>query len=697
MDSVRGLLPALVLLLLLVPQPSLAAAGEPQGVRVLEDPQGDVAVQNPSGTPVPVSAEQFASIDIVAADVLETEDGFFFTLWVAAFPPASPVPFQGGQVVLLFRHSNVGYGIEYNTFSTFRSAALLIDPSLAGEYDYQTELDLSVDETAGRMTAFVPRQLLGDRDGAPPFPGRAFEGFQALSQGAGFGGNIQVMDVQVESIHAADEATSDAALPIQLGVRQDGDATLAALRPFRASNGEAATFIFEVEATNHGEDEAFYRLEATRTPANWQVTFPQAQVRLEAGESVIVPVLATVPFAHQHGRLASFLVELKDLAAPANVGRVELGLHYTEPPQPAGHHSHLYLHSRAPDQFMTALGAAFNVFGHDISMNTLEQDPLDQAAAIPGQFSGIQGVTPPRVTFSWFIPLSPALQMGMDVDLARTGTIHIPVSTTLPMPAAVLEGYLYVYTFTPSEDEDEFFGTFEETPIAQLAPTAPVEVGAASATAFDTTIVPLRSGDYLAYDPEANLVLQLNLTFDRPALFTTPEAPLLQPGGHLQLPLLEYADPVDDLFTGALGLALEAAGGGERRAPPGGATLFQINATGPAGHYELLAHGPEAAWVEFPAGELHVADDGAGVTQVLVRVPADALDGTVVDLVVEASGGPADAVRSLARLRVTVDATAPDESALAATPDKKDTPGLAPGLALAALAALAVALRRRQA
>jgi hypothetical protein len=696
-DSVRGLLPALVLLLLLVPQPSLAAAGEPHGVRVLEDPQGDVALANPSGTPVPVSAEQFSSIDILAADVLETEDGFFFTLWVAAFPPASPVPFTGGQVALLFRHADVGYGVEYNMFSTFRSAALLVDPSLSGQYDYQTELDLTVDEAAARMTAFVPRQLLGDRDGAPPFPGRSFEGFQALSQGAGFGGNIQVMDVSVESIHASDEAGSTSVLPILLGVRQDGAARLAASRPFRASNGEAATFIFEVEATNAGEAEAFYRLEAVRTPANWQVTFPQAQLRLDAGESILVPVLATVPFAHQHGRLASFLVEMKDLADPASVGRVELGLHYTEPAQPAGHHSQLFLHSRAPDQFISALGTAFNVFGHDISMNTLEQDPLDQAAAIPGQFGGLQGGTPPRVTFSWFIPLSPALQMGIDVDLARTGTLHIPVSTTLPMPAAVLDGYLYVYSFTPSDDEDDFFGTFEETPIAQLVPTAPVEVGAASSAAFDTAIVPLRSGDYLAYDPEANLVLQLNLSFERPALFTTPEAPVIQPGGHLQLPLLEYADPVDDLFTGDLGLALEPMGGAERRAPPGGATLFTVNATGPAGHYALLAHGPESAWVEFPAGDLHVEDDGAGRTQVLVRVPADAADGSVVDLVVEAAGGPADAVRSLTRLRVTVDATAPDETALAAQPGAKDTPGPAPALALLALAALALARRGRHA
>lgn len=677
------------LLLLMVPVPG-AGQGGPEGVRVFEDPRGDVALQNPSGTPVPVSGAQFDPVDLLAGDFKEDGDGFFATLWIAAFPQGG-TGFEGGEVGMLFRHVDVAYAVRFQMFGDEVFGYLESDPSLSGELDYLSDLEVTVDPAAGRLTAFLPRQLLGDRDGSPPFPGRQLEGFRGESEGLGFSGGINIGGQGVGGVRASDEAAADGfAFPVQSGVEQSGDAALFATRPFRASNGEAATFIFEVEAVNLGEDEALYRLAASRVPAGWQVTFPQSQVRIDSEDSRTVPVLATVPFAHQHGRLASFLVELQDLRDAGNVGRVELGLHYTEPPQPAGHHSTLILHSHATSPFEQAITTAFNFGGSYVTMNTLEEDPSDDGIPVPGRFNSFSGSD---FGFQWGIPLSPRLQMGLDADLDRTGTITVPVSSTLPLPAAVFDGYLYVYRI--EVDEEGFFDGYEEVLLGHVVPTAPVDIAAGATHTFEALIVPDRAGDYIPYDPEANLVLVLNVSTTRPTTFTGPEAPALMPGGHLTLPLLEYADPVDDLFSGELGLELDPVGGAERRAPPGGATLFTVNATGPSGRYELLAHGPEASWVEFPAGGLAVGEDGEGRTQVLVRVPSNATNGTVVDLVVEASGGPADAVRSLARLRVTVDESAPDEAALAVVEDGKGAPGPAPLLGMAALAFALLARRRR--
>jgi MYXO-CTERM domain-containing protein len=82
------------------------------------------------------------------------------------------------------------------------------------------------------------------------------------------------------------------------------------------------------------------------------------------------------------------------------------------------------------------------------------------------------------------------------------------------------------------------------TVVMTIPETADADVAAASSHVFEAPVVPSPDADYLAYDPEMNLFLVLDLSFERPALVTGPEAPSLQPGGSVTLPLLEYADRV---------------------------------------------------------------------------------------------------------------------------------------------------------
>ncbi len=63
----------------------------------------------------------------------------------------------------------------------------------------------------------------------------------------------------------------------------------------------------------------------------------------------------------------------------------------------------------------------------------------------------------------------------------------------------------------------------------------------------------------------------LNVSFDRPALILGPEAPVLQPGGTLTLPLLEYADrlPLRSVVPGGQAEPLAAPDPASKGTPAG--------------------------------------------------------------------------------------------------------------------------------
>jgi hypothetical protein len=175
------------------------------------------------------------------------------------------------------------------------------------------------------------------------------------------------------------------------------------------------------------------------------------------------------------------------------------------------------------------------------SMNTLEEDLRDDGIDVAGRFDSIDDGLQ-RYTFSWVIGLSPQLQMGLDADLTRMGSVSVPIASSLPMPKARLTGA--VYAGPAGTSGDGFADLSKATLVASIPATPDVDVAAAGSQLFQSTVVPSREADYLAFDPAANLFLVLNVSFERPALLTGPEAPVLQPGGSLTLPLLEYADRI---------------------------------------------------------------------------------------------------------------------------------------------------------
>lgn len=672
-------LPVTFLVLLMLPLPVGAQDGG--GNHLLEDAAGDHAVQV-EGTPLP--AAPWGSLDLLALDWSEAADAFTLVLHTGSLEGDRPATLMVDSVSWLVHMESGGvqYAVEVanNPFleSFYRARLLQLDPA-SERYAVVSVLDLLVDAVQDTFTVTVPRDLLADADGKAPDLGDSLDGIHATSQAfvVDVGGDL----LPGPSVSAGDRMPDDgaAAWTVRYGTPQSGHVRLDSDRPVRTSNGEATTFLYEVEATNLGDAPDRVRLEAVEAPDDWSVSFPDGEVRLQGGETRTVPVLVTVPFVHQHGSFRSLLVEAHSQSDPDGVGRIELGVRYTAVPQPAGHHDTLYFHS-APS---------------GLYLNTLEDHPADTGEPVAVRGEGGSIVTN---TYRWTVPLLPALEMGLDLDGARRGAVEF----LLEMPAGGLQatsrGTLYVGSqpdlFDPSDGDNTALGVFE-------ADVGDVHPGDSVPVTGEFEILP--GADRHPHEPEANLFLQIEVT--AVSVFgtsLTPASPRIHPGGLLQLPLEEWHDDVDEYFRHADGVDLYASGLRERLVNPGRTAVFQVtaeNLDSEARHVRLSLNGLNAEWARVLGDlDLHLDPGQQRTLAVAVTPPETAVDGERVDMTLHVSQADDPSVRSLVRLVAEVDTEAdhPDEAESAVELDAALAGRESPVPALAPLALVGVALLRRR-
>ncbi|HUR26271.1 MAG TPA: hypothetical protein VM327_09695 [Candidatus Thermoplasmatota archaeon] len=731
MRPLEAVLAALVVLATLPLATGQAAAA---AVDVLEDLAGDTAVMA-GNTPADNPAGRYQATDLRGLQVEESVSDFTFHLAVADLKgDGTQTVVESSQYGIRFEHHGAQYQVHlYRTVITSSSYFAVLeafDPA-RGEYSSPLGLPVAADEAAGTMVVAVPRDLLLDSDGAAPFPGRSLAGFHVASWSGfgdfgsislGPGGGVPIPSVQVvDAMPDSGNGTRDWA--VRFGLQQTGDAHLSAQVPTRASNGEATTFVFVVDARNDGATQRF-RLSTTGVPAGWKVDLPSDLVEVDGGASLRLPVLVSTPFAHQHGTLQDFVLEMAGTDDPGDVGRVQLGVRYTAPPQPAGHHDTLYIHTAKPqgDQtFQTVFGSAFGFDLQSLYFNTMtpDEDENDGGNPVGGQESGFGfSSPPPTVTYQWNVALSPALQLGLDFDPSRVGSVKLAIDSLLPLTGAVLEGRL-VHTmpdgrsFDDCEDgceataEDFRFGFGNHTTAATIGPTTPRDVAPNSQVVlFEAPIAVTPQGDFFPFSPGAALSLQLNLTFVRVDPFFGPkDVPKLH-GGEVVLPLLEYHDPVDQVFSSLSGLMIEVRGEQQRLVNPGETALFELtlmNHGNGTASYDLSLSGTNLAWAVI-LGDTTVQVE-AGTSRPLgiaVTVPPGTPDGEVADLVLTAADAKDPSVRTLVRLVATVDTEVDQQDDTARVPGLadsltgKDSPAPAATLALLALAVGALAMRRRR-
>jgi len=714
-------IPAVLLAILVMPMAMPAVAQDPVATHIADDAAGDVKITL-QGQATPPPADAFAAADLKALDVTEGLDEFIITVTVASLTPQAEAAFEGSTVYTVnFLQHDRSYRVRVSrivAFTTTYSARLEgFDPGRGGYFSL-LPLPLDVDPATGQMSMSVPRQAMTDANGAAPHPEIPISGFRAAAQGLALPRRNNKIGLSTEGLATVldrmpDTGNATTELPVHFGVRQKGLARLSSEIPTRASNGEATTFVFQVQASNLGVAEETYTLTTTTIPASWTVKLPASQVTIPGNGSVSLPVLVTTPFTHTHGAFQNFEVHMKSVSDPGNEGAIQLGVRYMQPPQPAGHHNQLWFHSE-PDTDDPVTAAAFSLFGGGASVwiNAIDVDPIDKAVEVPAENAGTEANgTAARHAYQWDVPLSPGLEMGLDFDTAATGQIQVNVKSPIPALATVMSGRLVHYGKPPGVPGPGQPAHGIMTVLADIPATAAMDLQPGTPAVLQSTIVPTAAADFVAFEKGASLVLQLNLTMQRADAPFGPQAPVLVPGSTMTLPLYEYHDPVNDIFLSDVELVATTAQ--DRAANPGQSVLFNLTLENRAqtdGTFLLAIDGTNSQWARLlPAmPEVQVPAGGSYAFSIAVKVPSDvkvptnpAAEKPAADLIVSATNQADLTQRALVRLYTTVDnGRHTDDAALIAKIENaqvpEDTPGFGSAAGLLALALVALALSRRR-
>lgn len=657
-------------------------------VDLLQDAAGDVRteVQGQAGPNHPL----YPAVDLVGLSMLESAADLRFTIQVADLRPGNEeTGFDGTTHEIYFTHNGREFQLAFYqslpALQDFTYVVLSMRDRVQDEWSDVWADGFAVERSVqdNTLSVAIPRDQLVDREGSPPFLGRSLENIRvtahsALSEGTiNFGLTSQPMPSRVLD-DMPESGTPGATFPIQFGVAQTGHARLWSDAPFRASNGEATTYVLLVQAENLADETDDFELVTVGVPSHVTVVLPVPYLTLDAGASFQVPVLVTVPFGHDHGSSTKFTLEMRSQSDATSVGRIEMGVRFLPVPQPAGHHNRLFLHAPAGQS-----GALFFDFNSG-RMNTLEVDATAGAGPYYGSGLSFGG----NFRHSWQYALTPALELGLDLDLTQTGAFSIPITSVLPLQQASLQGDLWLY------------GS-ESVHVGTLSATAPVDTPPQSTTLFTGEFVPADEADAIPFMPGNNLYLNLRLSTNTPNLLLgqADEGPGIVNGAWIDLPLLEWHDEVNEALAAVDGPNLRSLGEQSRLVNPGEAVLFQAQVTNPLDEgrtIRLAASGPNAAWATFPDSVRVPAGESANIT-IVIRAPVDAQHGDRSDLVLQAFTKDAPNARGLLRLVAQVDAEQdlPDEAAAAPAINGKESPAAPAMLVVAALALLAV--RRRKA
>lgn len=673
---------ALLVLLFLLPAAS--------GATIAEDDSGDHEVH---AGPAPVTGARWDALDLLWLELEEYPDDLVFRVGVADFQPDEDLLLVDSiNWDVFFSYRDVDYKVEFSRDGgapifpgQIFSAHLDMHDAASGRWFVIERFDVTL--TQDSLETSIPRSLIVGADGAGLLKDEHLESIRVQSSlEASQFTLFEVMGAGAQyPIQGGDAMPNDGVVEwiIQEGLGQLGTAALQSDEPIRVSNGEATTFLFTVTAHNGAEEEHRFRFAAHDVPDQWVVSFPEESLRIEGGSSVQVPVLVTTPFNHQHGLLQTFMVTMDDQHDPESQGRIELGVRYTDIPQPAGHHDTTFIH-------IDGSGMAY--------FNTLEDDPSSVGESAR-HTSGCGCNT--ELIFEFDIPLLPGLAIGLDADLDRLGTLRIPFQATIPMEGVRFYGAVSV--LPPGESPgNEFFNPEFEHGLFELVPLGTADLQRDVPTWVDFDVVPTQASDYVAHEPGAAMLMQVYAA--APGLMPCCLEPriTIAPGGEMTLPLSEYHDDVNQYFSSLSGIEL-FADTQHKLANPGQTTVFNVTLENIGDQRQTVAlelTGNNLDWARvLGSNEFTIAPGVSRPIALAVDIPMGIADGVKADLTLHAKDVNDPNVRSLVRLVAEVDTDAQhvDEADLAQTldgtlADDQKSPSVALGLVLVALALFA---RRR--
>ncbi|MHB1260141.1 MAG: hypothetical protein ACYC2H_00350 [Thermoplasmatota archaeon] len=633
------------------------------------DPAGDVAYT--AGAPVP-ALPATESLDLVGLDVVEEDLAFTFVLKTQSLDQPGPL---NTQYIVPFTWRDADFRIHFTRTRADPSAPANLVASFEQSdgtiYTRILDLEPTEDTTAGTMSVVLPKNAIISLEGhAPVFKSELTNVTVQAWTTVGFGpasGRLQ------------DQMPDDApgVILYEMGGSANGHLTLEAPDPVRISNGGATTFVFQAHLQNKDTEQDAATMELVGVPANWQVSVQPAQVVPPDDERPIF-ALVTIPFGHQHGGFSGFDLVATSSRDPSVTASIRFGVLHTPIPFPAGHHPDVYLHARADDS-----GALADRFSTSTNwMNTApSEDDLPEALASVAQDGSV----------TWDIPLGPTLAIGMDFDVARTGTLAFEVMGRRTGAGTV---------------DAELVLVRGEQEVAKLAEpmSADVTFDPQAATPVEFTITPTAESDYIPYAPGQNLLLRVRMQ-SSPALpgpNPSEANPAIMVGSFaMTLPLNEYADlPVWDPGIQST-VSLVANGAIERNALPGTTVTYTFTLTNKGtgtDDLELGVVGNSATMADFtPQEKIRLAPGESREATVAIRVPQDVREGERLEVILLARSEADPSNIALVRTATTATQNAEnvdEEQAFKDALGKKGTP-LPPVVALAAIV-LAVFLARRR-
>lgn len=698
---------SVVLAMLLVAALPMPFAQAQDDAPLAEDDEGDIEA-TVAGTSVGLLEDRYAAADLRALHWEEQDDGFLVRVEVADLSePVAPTDLDALAIEVHFTYHQTEFVAEFRhqwditgTSYTYGQLYTVVEEDGHQYRDYRGYFDPTVDREEHFMEGLLERDAMTDDEGAPPAKGDELDDFWVASHGltlftvGGPTGNDPTMEI---SDRMPDDGTVGP-VDVVIGVTQDGDARLSSDAPFRLSNGGASTVVYDVGAANKGERQSF-ELGLEDVPEGWVVSLPFDRIVLDEGENTTFPVLLTTPSGHSHGGLDAFLLTLTGLRDSGDVGRLELGLKYTDIPQPAGHHPRLYFHSHEPygsggmrevDQALG--GGTFSYI--EPYMNAAEEDPGDLGIDVPARGDNIPGL---GGYFGWYISLSPQLGMGLDFATSETATLEVPIRYDYIAQDVELRAYLSYWDASMRD----------RIQVATAPPSTPASWSQGTHQ-FELTMDIQKEADFLPYVEGSwlDLVIEVDGDFLGPGPFGPGASPSLAPGGYLDLPLQEYRDPVDRFYKAVEGLRF-STDYLEVPVNPGESVIFETTIRNDGTESEpvvLNLTGVNGDWGRILGTESFKLGSGESRTvAVAVSVPGEVTDGAVADLVLQAASERDAHRRAVIDLIAIVDEEGdhPDASSRISDLDKelqgKDKK--APGFEIAAvgmgLLAVALLLRRR--
>ncbi len=512
-----------------------------------EDPEGD-ARETVAEREVSHGRSGFADLHLL--DIEETNEVIRFTVEHGS-PPEPYIPSNDQTFTTIhFTRGSQEYALTVQVVLYVNTGEMghFANLWMNGENgDFVGSPDAVGEKT--KFTVNVPREWLLDDQGNKPAVGQSMTDIHATSRtGMRFicidtlcgGGTLAAEDRLPDNGFAPE-------FEFQVGIPQDGDISLHSDVPLRWSNGGATTYVYEIKAWNQGSETDFLKFEAKGLPSEWLVAaLPTLEIL--PGELKTIPYAVQVGDSHAHGQDVTFILEARGIQG---TGRVELGVHYAKVPQPTGHHAQVHIHTRdmGEEQIFVAVNGAVGAnWGQMAFINTVDPYDDDDGVPVPGTKNNIGGnidqsldgdVPEYGVIYTWAVPLSPGLRVGLDVqDEITEGTIDLEFD--IPVGTVEVTGRLAAL-----DDGNVPYGTLNidssvGQTLAVLESNGPQQISGAVSVPVTLDGEP----QMLPFNEDRELVLFIDAFISRPDAPMTPNTGVYLIDGDMVLPLAEYHDSI---------------------------------------------------------------------------------------------------------------------------------------------------------